>query len=100
MKLQTVRYGCHIINGLTYCELHFVEHLIMVRLLLWAAGTLFLVAGGGSKDFAVSGGGMNQIIETAPRQRSRCLGALEYSGPDSEDRKADEAEWEHILATM
>ena len=43
---------------------------------------------------------MNQIIENAPRQRSRRHGAVEDSGSDSEDTEADEAEWEDILATM
>ena len=43
---------------------------------------------------------MNQIIENAPRQRSRRHGAVEDSGSDSEDTEANEAEWEDILATM
>ena len=43
---------------------------------------------------------MNQIIENAPRQRSRRHGVVEDSGSDSEDTEADEAEWENILATM
>ena len=58
------------------------------------------MAGGRSKDFAASGGGMNQIIENAPRQRSRRGAMVEDSGSDSEDTEADEAEWEDILATM
>ena len=43
---------------------------------------------------------MNQIIENAPRQRSRRNAAVEDSGSNSEDTEADEAEWEDILATM
>ena len=58
------------------------------------------MARGRSKDFAVSGGGTNQIIENAPRERSRRHAAVEDSGSDSEDTEADEAEWEDILATM
>ena len=58
------------------------------------------MVGGRSKDFAVLGSGMNQIIENAPRQRSRCHAAVEDSGSDSEDTEADEAEWEDISATM
>ena len=65
-----------------------------------AAGTLFRVASGRSKDFAVSGGGMNEIIENAPRLRSRRHAAVEDSGSGSEDTEADEAGWEDILATM
>ena len=43
---------------------------------------------------------MNQIIQNAPRQRSRRHGAVENSGSDSEDTEADEADREDILATM
>ena len=86
MKLQTVKYGCHIINGITYCELRFVEHFLMVSLLLLAMGTLFRVAGG------LCGGGMNQIIDNAPQQPSRRNAAVEDSGSNSEDTEADEAE--------
>ena len=43
---------------------------------------------------------MNQIIENAPRQRSRRGAAVEDSGSDSKDTEADEAEWEDNLATM
>ena len=43
---------------------------------------------------------MNQIVENAPRQRSRRNAAVEDSGSDSEDTEADEAEWEDILATL
>ena len=58
------------------------------------------MAGGRSKDFAVSAGGMNQIIENAPRERPRHHAAVEDSGSDSEDTEAGEAEWEDILAAM
>ena len=43
---------------------------------------------------------MNQIIENAPRQRSRRNAAVGPSGYNSEDTEADEAEWEDSLATM
>ena len=43
---------------------------------------------------------MNQIIENAPRERSRCHAAVEDSGSDSEDTEANEAEWDDILAAM
>ena len=58
------------------------------------------MASGRSKDFAVSAGGMNQIIENAPGVRPRRHAAVEDSGSDSEDTEADEAEWEDILAAM
>ena len=58
------------------------------------------MAGGWSRDFAVSGDGTNRIIETARREPSRRHSAVEDSGCDSKDRKAVEAEWEDVLATM
>ena len=58
------------------------------------------MAGGRSKDFAVSAGGMNQSIENAPRECPRRHAAVEHSSSDSKDTEADEAEWEDIRAAM
>ena len=48
----------------------------------------------------MSGGGMNQILENAPRERPRCHAPVEDSGSGSEDTEADEADWEDILAAL